>query len=101
MIHESRTDAATIKARALAAAAMPMHYGAWVGRLAGRMAEESVRAADAVLQEPAVVEQIAAESWDALIEGAAPWDEQDEDTKELHAATVRTVIAAFSQGSKK
>jgi hypothetical protein len=99
MIHESRTDAASIKARALAAAAMPMQYAAWVGRLAGRMAEESVRAADAVLEQPDVVEQIAAESWDALIEGAAPWAEQDEGTKELHTATVKAVIAAFSRES--
>jgi hypothetical protein len=96
MIHQARTDAATIKARALAAAAMPMQYAPWVARLADQVAEESIRAADAVLEQP-VVEQITADSWDALIDGAAPWDEQDKETKQLHAATVKAVISAFTR----
>lgn len=97
MIQEARTDAATIKARALAAAAMPMQYAApWVARLADQVAEFSIRAADAVLEQSAVVEEITADSWDALIDGAAPWDEQDEETKQLHTATVKAVIAAFA-----
>lgn len=95
MIQEARTDAATIKARALAASAMPMQYAPWVARLADQVAEESIRAADAVLEQPAVVEKITADSWDALIDGAAPWDEQDEETKQLHTATVKAVITAF------
>lgn len=96
MIHQARTDAATMKARALAPAAMPMQYAPWVARLADQVAEESIRAADAVLEQPAVVEQITADSWDALIDGAAPWDEQDKETKQLHAATVKAVISAFT-----
>lgn len=95
MIQEARIDAATIKARALAAAAMPMQYAPWLARLADQVAEESIRAAYAVLEQPGVVEKITADSWDALIAGAAPW-EQGEETKQLHTATVKAVIAAFS-----
>jgi len=80
MIQEARIDAATIKGRALAAA-MPMQYAPWVARLADQVAEESIRAADFVLEQQGVVEKITADSWDALIDGAAPWDEQDEETK--------------------
>lgn len=97
MIQEARIDAATIKARALAAAAMPMQYAPWVARLADQVAEESIRAADTVLEQPTVVEKITADSWNALIDGAAPWDEQDEETKQLHTATVIAVIEAFSR----
>ncbi len=97
MIHEARTDAATIKAPALAATVMPMQYAPWVARLADQVAEESIRAADAVLEQPSVFEQITADSWDALIDGAAPWGEQDEETKQLHTATVKAVIAAFTR----
>jgi len=96
MIQEAQIDAATIKARALAVAAMPMQYAPWVARLADQVAEEAIRAADTVLEQPTVVEKITADSWNALIDGAAPWDEQDEETKQLHTATVIAVIAAFS-----
>lgn len=95
MIQEARTDAATIKARALGAAAMPMQYAPWAARLADQVAAESIRAADAVLEQSAVVEKIMVDSRDALIDGAAPWDEQDEE-KQLHTATVKAVIAAFA-----
>lgn len=97
MIHQARTDAAIIKARALAALAMPLQLTPWVLRLTDQVAQESVNAADAILEEQDTLEQIAAESWDAIIDGAAPWAEQDEDTKELHTATVKAVIAAFTR----
>lgn len=64
-------------------------------------ADALAAAADAILKEPATVERISAESWDAIIDGAAPWDEQDEYTKELHTATVQAVIAAINQGNPK
>jgi len=47
------------------------------------------------------VERIARESWNAIIDGAAHWDEQDDYTKDMHTQTTLAVIRAllFSEES--
>lgn len=44
----------------------------------------------------ATCSNIAAKSWDAIIDGAAPWAEQDEETIRIHTETVRAVLDAAS-----
>ncbi|AFR34551.1 hypothetical protein ARUE_113p00430 (plasmid) [Arthrobacter sp. Rue61a] len=77
---------------------MPMQYAPWVARLADHVAAESIRAADAVPEQSAVVEKVTVDSWDALIDGAAPWEAQDEETKQLHTATVKSRHCSLRHG---
>ncbi|MDJ0322140.1 hypothetical protein [Pseudarthrobacter sp. PS3-L1] len=49
-------------------------------------------------QTMAEVERVAAESWDAIIDGAAPWSEQDDETKRLHTETTQAVLTAAGFG---
>lgn len=96
MILEARQIAASRTAQACAVSIMPDELAPWIPSLVDQVTDAAISAADRVLEEPETVEQIAAESWDAIIDGAAPWAEQDADTKVLHTATVMAIIAAFT-----
>jgi hypothetical protein len=41
--------------------------------------------------------EIAGQSWDAIIDGAEPWAGQDEETIRIHTETTRAVLEAAAQ----
>lgn len=77
----------------------------WIGpgRGAGEVDDHAVHARDRAIEKYAgmlmssdeAIERAAKESWDAIIDGAAPWDDLDEFTKDLHMQTTRAVAAAL------
>lgn len=40
------------------------------------------------------IQVIAKQSWDAIIDGAAPWADQDDETIRLHTDTAKAVLEA-------